>query len=235
MGKNNTMYRCFKQMVEGYKAGAREGEAMLAQGAINWLSCEPDNPFEVGSAEHTRFDRMQQHYIDWKRNTTGSRFSKKQVVREAEELCKLKPKCPYKFNRQEDEKDKKEAQEEEVLRQKADAEREAKEIERQAALIVEQERRRQEQAEAAAKAKEERKKREAELRAEQERKNALLRKAVEDKRIEMKKLKEEADAEKEVVEKKVVLGVLPEDEHPVIEEKQEKPKRRLFGWLKKEK
>ena len=231
MGKNNKMYQCFKQLTEGYKLGTKEGDVMISHGAVNWLSYEPDNPFEPGSQEHNHFDRMQQHYISWKRNGTGSRHSKRQLIAEAVELCKCKPKNPYKFNKQEDELDKQEAKELEAARAKAIQEHEAKEIERRASLIVEEEQRKQAEAEERAKAVAERERRNAEAKAEQNRQAQLLQNAIEAKRAEMNQHHEE---------KTVVLGVLPDkkevaEEESVDEEPIVKHEHKLFAWLKREK
>lgn len=229
MGKNNKMYQCFKQLMEGYKLGTKEGDVMVTRGTVNWLSYDPENPFEPGSQEHNHFDRMQQFYAAWKRNETGSRHSKRQLVAEAIELCKCNPKNPYKFNKQEDEDDKKKAKELELARLKADQEREAKEIERRASLIVEEEQRRQAVAEAKAKATKELERKKAEEKTEQNRQATLVQKAVDEKLSKINAAKKELQTEKTVV-----LGVVPEEmlKEESVEEVSVK-NHKLFSLFKK--
>lgn len=107
MSDNNTMYRMFRQMIQGYKLG-KEGENLFVHAVHCWMDLNPDNPFAEDSAAYDYFFRMKNYYNVWKMRSADQRISERRMINEAKELCATKPKNPYKY-------DKKAADEEKVL------------------------------------------------------------------------------------------------------------------------
>ena len=107
MSDNNTMYRMFRQMIQGYKLG-KEGENLFVHAVHCWMDLNPDNPFAEDSAAYDYFFRMKNYYNVWKMRSADQRISERRMINEAKELCATKPKNPYKY-------DKKAADEEKIL------------------------------------------------------------------------------------------------------------------------
>ena len=211
MSDNNTMYRLFRQMIQGYKLGD-EGNNLFVHAVHCWMGLNPDNPFPEDSEAFDYFFRAKNYYNVWKMHSADQRISERRMINEARALCATKPKNPYKF-------DKKAAEEEKaILRETAKKEQEE-------AINLQN---------AAEKEKAER---EAEIQAildeirqdDLENQNEILnnRAIVEEAKAEVIKqqIKEESAVEASVVEateKKYVFNV---QENP-----QEKPKEKK-GWL----
>ena len=98
MSDNNTMYRMFRQMIQGYKLG-KEGENLFVHAVHCWMDLNPDNPFAEDSAAYDYFFRMKNYYNVWKMRSADQRISERRMINEAKELCATKPKNPYKYDK----------------------------------------------------------------------------------------------------------------------------------------
>ena len=140
MSDNNTMYRMFRQMIQGYKLG-KEGENLFVHAVHCWMDLNPENPFAEDSEAFDHFFRMKNYYNVWKLRSADQKISERRMINAARDLCATKPKNPYKFDKKEAEDEKaalraatiKQKEEEisiqqEADRQKAEREREIKEI-----------------------------------------------------------------------------------------------------------
>lgn len=99
MSDNNTMYRMFRQMIQGYKLG-KEGQNLFVHAVHCWLDLEPENPFPKESEAYDYFFRMKNYYNVWKMKGADQRINERRMIVEAQKLCETKPKNPYKFDKQ---------------------------------------------------------------------------------------------------------------------------------------
>lgn len=109
MNITNQMYRMFAEMKKGYR---EKDDALLQHGAQCWLDCNPENPFVQDTPEFNAFFQMQRCYIIWKRGDISKKINYRHMFKWAEELCRINPKQPYKFDKAADEADRKAAEEE---------------------------------------------------------------------------------------------------------------------------
>lgn len=105
MSDNNTMYRMFRQMIQGYKLG-KEGDNLFTHAVHCWMDLNPENPFVKESEAYDYFFRMKNYYNVWKLHSADYRINEKRMLAEAKKLCELKPKNPYKFDKKADEQEK---------------------------------------------------------------------------------------------------------------------------------
>lgn len=105
MSDNNTMYRMFRQMIQGYKLG-KEGENLFTHAVHCWMDLNPENPFPQDSEVYDYFFRMKNYYNVWKLHSADYRINEKRMLAEAKKLCELKPKNPYKFDKKAEEEEK---------------------------------------------------------------------------------------------------------------------------------
>lgn len=105
MSDNNTMYRMFRQMIQGYKLG-KEGDNLFTHAVHCWMDLNPENPFVKESEAYDYFFRMKNYYNVWKLHSADYRINEKRMLAEARKLCELKPKNPYKFDKKADEQEK---------------------------------------------------------------------------------------------------------------------------------
>lgn len=214
MGINNRKYSAFKDMLEGYKKDGREGYTKLQSGAFALAELEEDNPFPKQTPEYDCFYRMKQYYNTWKKGSTGSRHYAGMSLDEAKALCALKPKNPYHFDRKEAEADKAELAAEKAARTKFQQEKEQKEMELQAERILKEEERQKELAAKKEQSRIAKKQAEESAASETKRKEALLQKTIEQKRLQMKETKREEEHIEQHVEEHVeepaqtILGVV---------------------------
>ena len=110
MSDNNTMYRMFRQMMQGYKLG-KEGQNLFVHGVKCWMDLNPDNPFPQDSEAYDFFFRMKNYYNVWKMRGADQRINERRMIEEAQKLCETKPKNPYKFDKAAAEKEKAELRE----------------------------------------------------------------------------------------------------------------------------
>lgn len=128
MGKNNQMYKFYSEMTKGYREGIA---AMFEHGVRCWMELEPENPFEENSQAAELFFKIQRGYTIWLRGGADKNINRRRMMAAAAELCELNPKRPYKFNKEEDAEDRKQAEEaqktaEELAKEKARIEAEEK-------------------------------------------------------------------------------------------------------------
>ena len=109
MNKTNQMFRLFAEMKKGYRD---KNEIMFQHGAQCWLDYDPENPFTPDTPEYNAFFQMKKCYTIWKRGDIDRKINRRRMFEWAEQLCKINPKQPYKFDKAADEADKKEAEEE---------------------------------------------------------------------------------------------------------------------------
>ena len=102
MNKNNQCYKMFKLMKEGY---ANNDLNQVEHGARCWLDLEPNNPFEFNSPEFEAFFQMQKCYMIWRRGDIDRKINRRRMIVWAQELCKLNPRQPYKFDKKAEEED----------------------------------------------------------------------------------------------------------------------------------
>lgn len=212
MNKNNIMYRAFKDMMEGYKEKTEEGRIKFANAVNSWMAQEPENPFEPQTPACDCFYRMQMCYTNIQRNTVGSKFSSRQILVEAEQLCELKQKNPYKFDKKADEEDKAEKAAFDAEQARLAKEAEEAAIQKEVNRIIREE---QEAKDRAARQKEERMKREierAEAQIAERERQALVAKAVEEKRAAI------AEEERKVEEARLAREARIEAEYKLAKE-----------------
>lgn len=99
MSDNNTMYRMFRQMMQGYKL-EEEGINLFEHAVHCWMDLNPDNPFPNDSEAFDHFFRMKNYYNVWKIHGADYRVNEKRMLASARALCATKPKNPYKFDKQ---------------------------------------------------------------------------------------------------------------------------------------
>ena len=122
MGMNNQLYKHYSEMTKGY----RENNSGLFENAVlNLMRLNPDNPFEIGTEEAEYFFEMEKGYTLWAMGGVDARINRRRMLAAAQSLCKLNPKRPYKFNKEEDAKDREKAKEE-LAAAEAQAQEEAK-------------------------------------------------------------------------------------------------------------
>ena len=130
MAKNNQMYKFYSEMTKGYREHI---SAMFEHGVRCWMECEPENPFEEDSEAYGLFFKIYQSFIIWNRKGVDSNISRRRMLAAASDLCKLNPKRPYKFNKEEDAEDRKIAEEEQKAAEEQAKEEARLEAERKAA------------------------------------------------------------------------------------------------------
>lgn len=106
MSDNNEMYQMYKQMIQGYKLGP-DGQNLFEHAVKCWLDLNPDNPFPEDSPAFEMFFRMKNYYSVWRLGSADRKISMRRMFNAAKELCAVKAKNPYKY-------DKKEAEEKRV-------------------------------------------------------------------------------------------------------------------------
>lgn len=196
----NEMYRMYNEMIEGYKT---KNDNMLEHGVRCWLDMHPENPFAPESEAYEVFFRMNNYYNVWRLGGADHRVNRRRMIEAAKQLCALYPKRPYKFDKQADIEDQRIKAIEEEARLKENEEAKAKEIQDEAERIVMEEEKRRRDAEAREIARIEWEENEARLKAEQEKYNEELQKAIEVKRAEIELKREEPVH---------ILGVLPPED-----------------------
>lgn len=105
MADNNTMYRMFRQMMQGYKL-EKEGENLFVHAVHCWMDLNPDNPFPEDTEAFDCFFRMKNYYSVWKLHSADYRVNERRLIAAAKDLCATKPKNPYKYDKKEAEEDK---------------------------------------------------------------------------------------------------------------------------------
>ena len=107
MSANNQMYKFYSEMTKGY----REGEdGLFEHGVRSWMSMDPENPFKQDTPEYECFFKMQRGYQLWMMNGADKKINRRRMIEAAKELCEINPKRPYKFNKEENEEDKRQAE-----------------------------------------------------------------------------------------------------------------------------
>lgn len=105
MSDNNMMYQMYKQMILGNKLG-KDGENLFEHSVKCWFDLNPDNPFQENSEAFEHFFRMQNYYNCWKMNGADKKINLRRLLNEAKDLCALKVKNPYKFDKKAAEEEK---------------------------------------------------------------------------------------------------------------------------------
>lgn len=142
MSDNNTMYRMFRQMIQGYKLG-KEGENLFSHAVHCWMDLNPDNPFSPESEAFNCFFKMKNYHSVWN-HSTCYKVNERRMMQAARDLCATKPKNPYKYDKQEAEREKialREAaikQQEEEINIQREAERQKAERDEEIRQILEE-------------------------------------------------------------------------------------------------
>lgn len=99
MSENNVRHQMYKQMMLGYRLGP-DGSGLFEHAVKCWLDTNPDNPFPEDSEAFECFFRMQRYYMVWKLDGVDKKINMRRMLKAAKELCALKVKNPYKFDKQ---------------------------------------------------------------------------------------------------------------------------------------
>ena len=102
MGYNNTMYRLYQEMLDGYATG---NEGLFEHGVRCMMALNPQTPFNNNSEEADLFYQTYIHYMRWKNHGADMKISRRRMLAAANELCKLVKKNPYTFDKQEEKED----------------------------------------------------------------------------------------------------------------------------------
>lgn len=116
MSVNNEMYLLFNKMMEGYKNQRYDA---VENAAHCWLMFNPENPFKQDTQEYEVFFQMQRCFTIWRNGDINARINRKRMVEYAKQLCSLDPAQPYKYNKSEEERERKQAKEAEKQAEKA--------------------------------------------------------------------------------------------------------------------
>lgn len=107
MSDNNTLYRMFRQMMQGYKLG-KDGENLFAHAVYCLMDLSTENPFPKDSEAFDYFFRMKNYHNVWKLHSADQKINERRMINEAKSLCATNPKNPYRY-------DKKAADDEKIL------------------------------------------------------------------------------------------------------------------------
>ena len=110
MGKNNTLYQLFNNMFIMYKDN--NGNIFTeVYGLMTYLSDNFELPFPEGSKENDCLDRMYISFMKWRNGGVDAKYNQRLMIQAAQELCALHPANPYKLDKEEEKRDKKEQEE----------------------------------------------------------------------------------------------------------------------------
>lgn len=102
MGKNNSSYRLFQEMLSWKKDNV---SSMICDRARWLMELNPDNPFKVGSQESDLFDTMSVYYAKWKNGTVEAKYNMRMFNETAVKLCKLVEDNPFTFDEKEEQEE----------------------------------------------------------------------------------------------------------------------------------
>jgi len=142
MGYNNTMYRLFKEMLDGYKTG---NDGLFEHGARCIMDLNPANPFEENTPESECFFQMYNTYMRWKNHGADMKINRRRMLSAAEELCKIITKNPFTFSKEEEKKDLEELRKQEEEKKKQEELKKQREQEKLAQIKKQEELRIQEE------------------------------------------------------------------------------------------
>ena len=143
MSDNNTMYRMYRQMIQGYKLG-NDGTGLFEHAVHCWLALNPENPFQESTDAYEHFFRMKNYYNVWQLHSADQKISQKRMLNAARDLCATKTKNPYKFDKQAEDAEKALLKEnmlkehEETLKATQEAERQKAEQDEEVRQIMEE-------------------------------------------------------------------------------------------------
>lgn len=138
---DNKKYQLYRQMMQGYRLGP-DGTALFEHAVKCWLDMNPDNPFPEGSDAFENFFRVKNYYNVWKLGGPDKKISMRRMLNAAKDLCALKAKNPYKYDKQAAEEEKVAVKEnaakahEEYLKSVQEAERQKAEHEEEVRQIM---------------------------------------------------------------------------------------------------
>ena len=110
MGRNNSLYTLYKEMVEGFQTNEN---GLFEHGARCIMDLDPDNPFQENSDDAELFFQMKLSYARWKNHGPEAKLNYRKILEYARELCKAHPENPYVFDKEEAKRDLEEQKERE--------------------------------------------------------------------------------------------------------------------------
>jgi len=148
MGYNNTMYRLFQEMLDGY---ATDSDGLFEHGVRCMMDLNPKNPFNDNTPEAELFFQMYNTYCRWKNHGADMKINRRRMLAAATELCGIVTANPYTFSKEEEQLDLKELREKEELKKKEEEriaeQKKQEELAKQEAIRKLEEKRKQEQIE----------------------------------------------------------------------------------------
>ena len=148
MGRNNSLYTLYKEMVEGFQT---KENGLFEHGARCIMDLNPNNPFQENSDNAELFFQMKLSYTRWKNHGPEAKLNYRKLLDYARKLCESHPENPYVFDKEEAKRDLEEQKEKEreVIRKleekrKAEELKQKEEAERQKKLEEEQQKKKEE-------------------------------------------------------------------------------------------
>lgn len=115
MGYNNTMYRLYQEMLDGYATG---NDGLFEHGARCMMDLNPKNPFNENTQEAELFFQMYNTYFRWKNHGADMKINRRRMLAAANELCEIVTENPYTFSEEEEKQDLEELRKKEELKRK---------------------------------------------------------------------------------------------------------------------
>lgn len=104
MGLNNSSYKFFQEMLNGYQYGF---DGSIEHGARCLMALDPENPFPENSQERELFYSIYLYYTRWNRGSVDAKINLRKLLAASKELCALVKENPYVYSEAEELEEKK--------------------------------------------------------------------------------------------------------------------------------